>query len=295
MSTPKMKVPRKFTPVHSASFVFATVLVALTLYSFSGDFLHFGSLKLRKTPIAQFLGKTPERKPKKIFHHAPSFSTTLVSNDGGTTPAETTATTTANGLHEPSVNAYKTIDSTGERILAVGDSQLDGLIGPLADYCHKNRHTMLPPVIWYGSTSKTWGDCDTLTHFIEKYKPTCVIMTLGMNELLVNDIADREEYVDHILEQIDGVKFIWIGPANWKEDTGINDLLQRKVGSDRFFLSKHLQLARRKDGCHPTVEASRVWMDTVATWMASQSRYHLRLVKPDTLNVRRPGAIMMHI
>ena len=78
---------------------------------------------------------------------------------------------------------------------------------------------------------------------MKKFKPTYVFLVLGANELFVRDIIKkRTKYVKNILQQLDTVKFVWVGPPNWKDDTGINTMILRNVGSDRYFPSKNLKV-----------------------------------------------------
>ncbi|MCS7074743.1 MAG: SGNH/GDSL hydrolase family protein, partial [Bacteroidia bacterium] len=112
------------------------------------------------------------------------------------------------------------------------------------------------------------------------YKPTLVLFTLGSNELFIPAIKTREKSIQSILRQAQGTKFIWIGPPNWKEDTGINDLILANMDSTTFFLSKNLKLDRAKDGAHPSRIGGIVWADTLCSWIVHKSKYPIRLEKP---------------
>ena len=103
---------------------------------------------------------------------------------------------------------------------------LEGLGPRMAAYAKNNGHK-LNNVIWYSSTSQVWGESDTLKHFIKRFKPDYIIVSLGANELFVKDIIKkREKFVTRILSQIGNISYIWIGPPNWKEDTCINELVE---------------------------------------------------------------------
>lgn len=171
-------------------------------------------------------------------------------------------------------------DTARQRILFIGDSMLEGLSKRLRDYAAANGHDM-ESVIWYSSSSKAWAECDTLEHFKNEFKPTFVIVCLGANELFVKDLGKRREYVQQVVRKIGNTPFVWIGPPNWKPDTGINAIIREAVGGERFFDSSTLQMARKKDGAHPTQQAAAAWADSAATWMASPKTAHpLRLDKP---------------
>lgn len=177
---------------------------------------------------------------------------------------------------------------SGQMILLFGDSMNEYLRLRLNDYCFKNGYSM-HCVIWYGATTKQYGSTDTIAHFIRKYKPTYVLLNFGANELFVRDIRDkRQGYVEHILAQVANLPYVWVGPPNWKEDTGINDLILANTGRGRYFESRRLTLDRYSDGAHPTRAAASDWMDSIALFLSTQARTPLRMDPPDTALSRVP-------
>ena len=170
---------------------------------------------------------------------------------------------------------------TAQNILFVGDSMLEGLTRRFIDYAEENGHN-LHTVIWYSSTSEIWANTDTLQYFINKDKPSYVVICLGGNELFVRDIDKRKEYIKKIVGKIGDIPYVWVGPPNWKEDTGINDAILSVVGDNRFFLSKNLKMERKSDHAHPTYPAAAVWMDTIARWLSSpQRRFPVKMQWPE--------------
>ncbi len=172
------------------------------------------------------------------------------------------------------------VDTTSKTILFFGDSMLEGLSPRLAAYCEENGHKLYT-VIWYSSTTQVWGDCDTLSVFINQYKPDYVVACLGANELFVRDIkAKRAKPLQHILDQIGNRPLLWIGPPNWKDDTGINDLLSEQLDEGVFFLSNGMTFSRKSDGAHPTAASAALWMDSVVRWMPDHSLYPIKMEPP---------------
>ncbi len=170
-------------------------------------------------------------------------------------------------------------DTSRQHILLTGDSMAEGLMFAFKKYAHYNGHT-LRTIIWYGSTTTTWARTDTLKKLIARYKPTYVLLALGSNELFVRDIGDREPYIQDIVGQAGRTPFVWIGPPNWKEDTGIGELLDRNVGPGRYFVSRGLSFERASDGRHPSRRASAYWADTISSWVMRAGRHPIRLDKP---------------
>ncbi|MBP5370123.1 MAG: SGNH/GDSL hydrolase family protein [Bacteroidales bacterium] len=185
------------------------------------------------------------------------------------------------------------IDSTSQTILLIGDSMLEQFRWRLRDYCAENGHQM-QSVIWYSSQSEWYGKTDTLKYFINKFKPTYVILILGANELFVRDIiTKRTPYVKHIIEQIDTIPFIWVGPPNWKDDTGINEMIVSNVGSRQYYPSKNLKYKRYADGAHPKPESASMWCDSVAKFIMEKSRHPILLNPPTKKYTGSPNSTIL--
>ncbi len=169
--------------------------------------------------------------------------------------------------------------SQPQTILFIGDSMLEGLAPRLASYAKENNHKLYS-VIWYSSTSEVWGETDSLKVNIDRYKPSYVFICLGANELFVRDIATkRDKFVKNIISQIGDLPYLWIGPPNWKPDTGINDLIDKNAEKGCFFLSNGMHFDRTSDGAHPTRNSAIAWMDSVVRWMAKSSAYPIANMK----------------
>ena len=163
-------------------------------------------------------------------------------------------------------DSIKPIKTGGvERILLIGDSQLEAMRKPFYNYIITNGHQLSATVLWYGSSSKQWANTDTLAYYLTKYKPTMVVLVLGLNELFVNDFDQRKLNIQKIKNQLikKGINHYWIGPAAWKKDSGVIDIMQSEWGN-RFFPSHKLTLGRAKDNRHPSNDAAWVWMKAVA-------------------------------
>ncbi len=157
-------------------------------------------------------------------------------------------------------------DSVPKSILIFGDSMTLNLALRLAQYAKQNGHT-LHSVNWDSSNTKIWADCDTLRHFIREFDVDYVFISLGSNELYFKNPELRLPYIKRVLEMIDTIPYVWIGPPNWQKDSGINDLLERTCRSGSFFRTDGMELARKKDHIHPTRAASALWVDSIMCWM----------------------------
>ena len=109
-----------------------------------------------------------------------------------------------------------------------------------------------------------FGDSMTL---IRVFDVDYVFISLGSNELYFKNPESRLPYIKKVLEMIDTIPYVWIGPPNWQKDSGINDLLERTCRSGSFFRTDGMELARKKDHIHPTRAASALWVDSIMRWM----------------------------
>lgn len=233
--------------------LFLFTLVLLSAYSFAPKQYSLFGFKVRQSKIKNFFNE-PGKKP-------------LVA-----------AADTSKEAQEKKMK----VDSTSQKFLFIGDSMLEYLRIRLNDYAKKNGHSV-ETVIWYSSSSLWYGTCDTLKHFIDKYEPTYVVVSLGANELFIKDIkTDRDTMVQHIINQIGDRKYLWVGPPNWKDDTGINDMIVEKAGKGHYFESKKIKMKRKKDGAHPVKEDAFIWADSIAKFMMTGCDDKILMVKPDT-------------
>ena len=183
-----------------------------------------------------------------------------------------------NGRHPKGWRAP--MDTTAKSILFIGDSMLEGLAPRLAAYCDKNGHTLVE-VIWYSSSTLCWGESARLTKLINEYHPDYIFVCLGANELYVPDIKSaRRPYLKKMLAEIGNIPYVWIGPPNWDEDTGINDLLEQELDEGTFYLSANDSFERSRDGAHPTRASAHQWMDRVVKWIDENGAHPFLLEDP---------------
>ncbi len=238
-------------------------LLLITLYSFWEKDIKIGSLVLQKTDIS------------KHFQKKNTPTDSLVTDSIGLQAQE-----------DVIIN-----DTTSQRILLFGDSMVEGLSKRLRNYAAENGHELLN-VIWYSSSTKIWAERDTLQYFIRTFEPTYIMASIGGNELFVRDLDKREEYIQRVIEKMGDIPFIWIGPPNWKEDTGINALMEKHAKPYRYFPSKRLKFDRLRDGAHPTMTSAAQWMDSVVVWMNNETRYRIKMDFPQSKETKGKTLIL---
>jgi len=229
------------------------IIVILSFYAFQENAFQYDDFTLKKSKMGVHFTQTPPHQAQinKITDSLKAFQ---------------------------SENPFR-IDSSSQVILLTGDSMCEGLMFAFKRYAKFNGHE-LKVKVWYSSTTELWSKTDSLKKLIDYYQPSYIFFTTGSNELFVRDIEERDKYVKNIVGQVGKKHFIWIGPPNWKEDTGINEVIAKNVGDDRFFVSKYLTFTRASDGAHPTWTSARFWADTIASWVMFESRKRILLEKP---------------
>lgn len=256
--------------------LWALLLIAFAIFaamSFFPDGINIGGLSIKTPSMTEAVSKALASEP------APAAADSVDAD--GRLP---------NGRHPKGWRAP--LDTTAQVILFAGDSMLEGLAPRLAAYCDKSGHKLIE-VIWYSSSSLNWGETARLTDLINEYHPTYIILCLGANELFVPNIKTaRRNYVKKMLAEIGDIPYVWIGPPNWTEDTGINELLAQELDEGCFYLSAHDQFERSRDGAHPTRASAHQWMDRVVKWIGTTGAHPIRLTYPGE-GIKRASRIVI--
>lgn len=183
-------------------------------------------------------------------------------------------------------------DSAPQSLFIFGDSMTFNLALRLAQYAKQNGH-QINSVNWDSSNTKIWAESDTLKYYLDKFKPTQIFISLGSNELYFKNPETRAPYVKKIIEMIDTIPFVWIGPPNWKEDTGINDMLEKMCGSRRFFKSAGMEFKRKKDNIHPTKASSALWIDSIVRWLPKSQHPFVAEPPADSIGKANPHIVFL--
>lgn len=245
----------------------ATAMVVIILIAFADD-INIGSWTVKKAPYREALLRDKEQEQRE---EAYADSVLKVRQE----------------LEEQRVATVVT-DSTPQSILLIGDSMTMNLALRLAQYAKQNGHTM-HAVNWDSSNTIKWGKSDHLKEYIEEYGATYVFISLGANELYLKEPKSHLKYVEMILEQVGDLPYVWIGPPNWKEDFGVNDMLEEACKPGSFFRSAGMEFARKKDGIHPTRESSALWIDSIARWMPKSAHPILLELPSDSIGKGTPN------
>lgn len=241
-------------------------LAIVVLLSFSED-ISVGEWQVKKAPVKE-----------SLFQQADMSERIMASADSINDAAEHTA--------------VQPVDSTPQSILLVGDSMTLNLALRMAQYAKASGHEF-HAVNWDSSNTRVWAESDTLQHFIKEFKASYVFISLGANELYLKYPEGHRKYVDAILQKLGSIPYVWIGPPNWKEDAGLNDMIESACGRGAFFRSAGMEFKRKKDGVHPTRESSALWIDSVARWMSLSAHPIVMETPPDTIGKVNANVIFL--
>lgn len=238
--------------------IFAVALVAILAYALMPDYVSYGDAKLKKVSLASIEKKQPD----------------------STVAAKATQAGKAKKAGQAK-KATATVDTSRLRILLFGDSMCEGLTRRLDDYAGENGDS-LSTFVWYSSSTELYAKTNVIETLIKRKRPQFIIIALGSNELFVRDLEQRDQNIKAIIGKLGDTPYVWIGPPNWKKDTGIDSLILANVGKERYFDSSHLKLVRGKDHVHPTFTAAGQWMDLIAQWLSDPNKtaYPIRMKKP---------------
>lgn len=185
------------------------------------------------------------------------------------------------------------VDTTPQRILLIGDSEAGGLLYPLNDYSEENGHSLVAVFTWFSASILNFGYSQRVDDLIATHDPTLIIVVLGMNELFATDLDRRRDAARQFHEKLGDIPYLWIGPANFADDKGINMVFEETALPGRFFLSKHLPLARANDNRHPSAAGYRVWADSIAAFIDRSDQYRFKWERPASFGRRFGGRLVM--
>lgn len=246
----------------------AVSLACVVFLSFA-DPVEIGSWEVKKAPFAQTL--FPDDKESGEAGNVASKEILAEGAEISGTPLE------------PAEPEKIETDSVPKSILLFGDSMTFNMALRMAKYAAFNGHSF-HAVNWDSSNTKIWAESDTLEHFIRQYRADFIFVSLGSNELYFKNPDSRLPYVKKILSKIGDIPYVWIGPPNWKEDSGINDMLERTCSPRSFFRSAGMDFKRKADHIHPTRQSSAMWVDSVMRWIPTSGHPILASLPPDSLD-----------
>jgi lysophospholipase L1-like esterase len=110
---------------------------------------------------------------------------------------------------------------------------------------------------------------------LSRYRPDLILVTLGANELDIVKPHERARTVKRLVSRFGDVPCVWIGIPLWKgANPTLLEVIEANAAPCLYLDSTALvpDLARTKDGIHPTSSAKKLWADAVITWLIERRR-----------------------
>lgn len=161
---------------------------------------------------------------------------------------------------------------TGTRVLHIGDSfagalgyELNRLLAEhqVRGFLKYEKSTYIP----------TWAWGKELPLLLSRYRPDLVVITLGGNELQIPEPEKRAETVQRLIGRLGDVPCVWVGIPVWEGADGtLMDVIERNVAPCLFYDSaaEIPDMARARDGIHPSKSARTRWAESVVSWLQMQ-------------------------
>jgi len=162
----------------------------------------------------------------------------------------------------------------GTTVLHVGDSFAGALGIPLNK---RLKEAGVRGVLKYRTASYIvdWAHQPALDTYLSQYHPDLVLITLGANELEIEEPERRIPAIRKIVDKVGDRPCVWVGVPLWSEEhNGLMDIVRDNAAPCRFMDSAALfpDMPRAHDRIHPTMQAREDWAVRVLAWLARQRR-----------------------
>jgi hypothetical protein len=162
----------------------------------------------------------------------------------------------------------------GATVLHVGDSFAGALGVPLNK---RLRDAKVRSILKYRTASYIvdWAHREPLRDYLFEFNPDLVLITLGANELQIEEPERRIPAIEKIVEIIGDRPCIWVGIPLWEgANNGLLDLIEKHAAPCRYLDTDTLfpDMPRARDKIHPTMEAREDWASKVTHWLAQERR-----------------------
>ena len=184
-------------------------------------------------------------------------------------------------------------DTTVHNVLIFGDSMTHHLAMSIAKYGTKNNYKVTG-VTWESSSIPGWRYSDKIKKYIESVKPDYIIVSLGSNEMELKHFDRRIPDIQAIVEKLDSIPYVWVGPPLWKKDKGVYPMLEKALPKGKVFKIEDLDIERGPDHVHPTKRGADVWADTLMRWIKKSDHPILTEIPDSGTSIKGHRFIYLH-
>jgi lysophospholipase L1-like esterase len=158
------------------------------------------------------------------------------------------------------------------KVLEIGDS-FAGALG--IDLDKDLKAAGLHGILRYKTSSyiPEWAYHRKLVQYVRQYKPDLVLITLGANEMRIQNPEQRVGAIRKLVSEAGGVPCVWVGVPIWNDKlNGLPRVIRENVAPCRYLDSTKLypDMPRMRDHIHPSMAARIVWAKRVLDWLQHQ-------------------------
>jgi lysophospholipase L1-like esterase len=175
------------------------------------------------------------------------------------------------GAHEAGDSKLPQLPA-GTKLLHVGDS-FAGALGHELNRLLKSHNVHGTLKYEKATYIPTWASNRDFAAHLARYQPDLVLITLGGNELKIPDPNARAETVRRVVKRVEGRPCVWVGIPLWEgADPALMGVIRENVAPCLYLDSTALlpNLARARDGIHPSTSARTQWAEAVVLWLRNQ-------------------------
>lgn len=184
-------------------------------------------------------------------------------------------------------------DTTVHSVLVFGDSMTHHLAMSIGKYGTKNNYKVTG-VTWESSSIPGWRHSDKIQKYLDMVKPDFVIISLGSNEMGLKNFERRIPDIEAIVDKLDSIPYVWVGPPLWTEDKGIYSTLEKALPKGKVFKIETLNIERGPDHVHPTRKGADVWADTLMRWIRKSDHPILTEIPDSGTSIKTHKFIYLH-
>ncbi|MBN2193724.1 MAG: hypothetical protein JW751_12985 [Polyangiaceae bacterium] len=158
----------------------------------------------------------------------------------------------------------------GTRVLHIGDS-MAGALGIELNRQLKEHGVKGTLRFETASFIPTWAWGETLPSALAELNPDLVLITLGMNELKIQDPAQRTKTIRKLVARIGDRPCVWISPPPLASGTNeLTTIIRENCPPCAYMDTDEVypDMPRLGDHVHPTYPARMEWAKRVIDWLA---------------------------
>ena len=121
----------------------------------------------------------------------------------------------------------------------------------------------------------TWAWSKKLPVYLAQHDPDLVIISLGTNELQIDEPERRAKTIQRLVSRLEGRPCVWIAPPHLDAgDNGLRDIIRANCAPCGYMNTDAVyeDMPRVSDKIHPTMAAREEWARRVISWLAEHRK-----------------------